>query len=481
MIRLGTPEQFRLIREFLRARFSEEIVSVALGVASVRDFDKREDGSPVRDPLVQLLFCGAAVPFAEIRAVLPAAVGDAMGDLGLLAGAENRVWCPVVLYPTYGLHLISDRFTQPDGSPFTGDREFVYFALTANTQNYIQSLPSDPCEAFLDLGAGCGAAALIQARYAGVSVSSDISARSSLFAEFNRRLNDIPNAQVVEGSLYEPVKGRRFDRIGCHPPYDVSGSTPWTFADGGDDGEFVIRGTVAGLPEFLAPGGEFTALFRAGDQKSKPLQYRIREWLGAAQEEFDIGLVVRSVVAVEEYAVGAVLSTDGSVEQYRAHVARFEKLGVEQLVYGHVLIRRKATGSAPLTVRRQMGQRCGREELAWLLDWETAAPGIDFSDKVLAPSPSMEILVRHKVVDGSVQPVDYTMQAIVPFDEKVPCPQWIALLISECTGSRTADEVYAAMKQHGPIEPAQFHAAVMRLVSAGVLQVAAGSRIRGSG
>ena len=149
MIELGSTGQFETVREFLRSRYSEEMI---------RGGVRRSDGSGVRYPghrqarpgrTRAVVVCGAAVPFSELRRVLPKPVGDAMGALGLLAASGDHVWCPVVLYPLEDLHLISDRFTHPDGSPFTGDREFVYFALTANTMNYLDSLPADPCESFL--------------------------------------------------------------------------------------------------------------------------------------------------------------------------------------------------------------------------------------------------------------------------------------------------------------------------------------------
>lgn len=478
MIRIGSPEQFRVVRDFLRRRFSEEIVSASLGVGKVGDFDKRPDGTPIRDPLVRLLFGGAAVPFRELRESLPASAGEPMSELGLLEAKGDRIFCPVILYPFHGLHFISDRFTQPDGSPLTGDREFVYFALTTNTQNYIESLPQVPCKAFLDVGAGNGAAALIQARHAATSVATDISTRSVLFAEFNRRLNGIEHAEVVEGSLYDPVRGRTFDRIGCHPPYDVSGSTPWTFADGGVDGEFVIRGVVAGLLEFLAPGGEFISQFRAADQRSKPLQDRVREWIGAAHPGFDIALVVRSTVSVEEYAVGSVLSTDGTREQYREFVARYEQLEVEQLVYCSLLIRRRTSGDAPLTVRKTMGQRCTWDELSWLLDGGVKAGTTDLSTLVLSPSSDMEIVVRHKAVEGALRPVEYALTTISPFQERLVCPEWMALLVSQFDGKKTSADVFAAINGQVSLEPAQFDAALKQLLSAGMLRTASGSAAR---
>src|SRR5687767_6003675 len=194
MITLGAAEQFRIVQSFLRERFTEPFVAGALGVSSLSEFTERDQGRQLRDPLTRLLFAGAAVPLTEVRGVMPPPVMEAFGALGLLRFADEHsryLWCTVVLYPMGGLHLISDRVVYPDGSPVS-DPEFVYFALTPNTQRYLRTLPGYGCSAFLDVGSGCGAAALAQSACAVQSVASDISAKSTLYAEFNRRLNDIP-------------------------------------------------------------------------------------------------------------------------------------------------------------------------------------------------------------------------------------------------------------------------------------------------
>jgi SAM-dependent methyltransferase len=379
------------------------------------------------------------------------------------------------VYPTHGLWLISDRFTLPDGTQVQGEREFVYFALTANTQAYLEMLPSDPCESFLDVGAGCGAAALVQARSVGSAVSSDICPRSTLFARFNVMLNGPGNVEVVQGSLYEPVAGRQFDRIGCHPPYDVSAATPWVFADGGSDGEFVIRGTIQGLPEYLAPGGSFYGLFRAADRADEPLEQRVRKWLGDSHAEFDIALVVRGVVDCRDYAIASILSTNHDFGTYEAMIGRFAELGVERLVYSNLLVRRKTDRSEPQTLRREMGARCTAEELDWLLAWEAASPGFDLSGSMLRLSPHAELLVRHHVVDGELEPESYLLNTTAPFATGMPCPEWVAVLVSNSGAGTTAEKLYESLHATAPIEPHQFEAAIKRLISAGVLQLAAGT------
>lgn len=474
MITLVQPDAFQRVRRFLRERYSEEIVAAALGVASVREFDQRKERQPIRDPLVRLFFAGAAVPFHEIRPSLPTDVAADMSDMGLIRASGGIVSAPIVLYPFFDLHLISDSFLNADGTKTDRDREFVYFALTANTLNYVDSLPDDSTGSFLDVGGGCGAAALLQAPLVSECWSSDISGRCTLYAEFNRRLNDIPNVNAVEGSLYDPVKNRRFDRIGCHPPYDMTAVTPWEFADGGDDGEFVIRGTISGLGEHLAPGGDFVALFRAADRRGRPLEVRVREWLGEAEAEFDIALVVRDVIFPEEHAFSCVMSLSGGFDLFKTCMERYRQMEVEKLVYCSLLIRRRDSSAPPLTLRRTMGRHAGFAEMRWLLDWERSAPATDILPSTFRVSPEIELVVKHRTRNGHLQPVDYSVVTSAPFRDEADCPQWLALLISEFDGHRTAAEIYESMRSTTPLQPQHFTMAVKRLISLGVLQPGSG-------
>lgn len=480
MITLGTDEQFRVVREFLLERYSEDVVAAGLGVASVREFADRPEGKPLRDPLLRLFFAGAAVALSELRVVLPADVGEAMTRMGLLRIEGDRASADVMLYPMRGVHLISDRFMNVDGSPAGGDREFVYFALTGNTQAYLDSLPEERCGSFLDIGGGCGAGALAQAPFVRSSCSSDISERCTVYAEFNKRLNGIQNVEVVQGSLFDPVQGRTFDRIGCHPPYDMTQGTPWVFADGGSDGEFVIRGAIEGLPAHLNAGGEFIALFRAADCSGRPLEMRVREWLGESHADFDIALVERQSTTAREHAFASSMSVGGDASVYQACMEQYDRMQVERLVYCTVLIRRRQLAAAPLTLRRRMGTSAGYAELRWLLEWERSAPEFDVSPATFRVSPDVEVVVRHRAQYGRLQAADYKLVTTAPFADEADCPQWVALLISEFDGEKTAAEVFDQMRSNGPIERFQFSAAVKRLVSLGVLQPASGSRITSS-
>jgi hypothetical protein len=294
-------------------------------------------------------------------------------------------------------------------------------------------------------------------------------------------LNGIGNAEALQGSVYEPVAGRTFDRIGCHPPYDASSAARWTFADGGgDEGESVIRRVIAGLPQYLAPGGEFVSQFRAADRKDRPLEMRLRDWIGERHTEFDIALIERETISLEDLAMSSVLLDGASTDEANARLHAMRASGAQQFAYSQILIRRRASSGEPLTFRRKLGRRAGYNELRWLLEFGPARPPADWSALVLRPSPEMTILVKHRAGTEGLMPFEYRLVTESPFSTDTVCPQWIPLLISECNGSRTGAEVLGRMRSHGAIEETQFAAAVGYLISLGVLQPGSGSRITSS-
>jgi hypothetical protein len=92
----------------------------------------------------------------------------------------------------------------------------------------------------------------------------------------------------------------------------------------------------------------------------------------------------------------------------------------------------------------------------------------------------MTVLVKHRAGAEGLMPVEYRLVTDAPFSTDTVCPQWIPLLITECNGSRTGAEVFARMREHGPIDETQFAAALGYLVSLGVLQFGSWNSIRSS-
>ncbi|HXK19546.1 MAG TPA: peptide chain release factor N(5)-glutamine methyltransferase [Polyangiaceae bacterium] len=121
----------------------------------------------------------------------------------------------------------------------------------------------------LDLctGSGCVAIAFARQRPTWSVTGSDISADALQVAQDNaHRTGAVRNLRLLQGSLFAPVKGERFDLISGNPPYipageiaglpvDVRDFEPRLALDGGADGLDLVRDIAAQAPQHLTPGG----------------------------------------------------------------------------------------------------------------------------------------------------------------------------------------------------------------------------------
>jgi release factor glutamine methyltransferase len=121
----------------------------------------------------------------------------------------------------------------------------------------------------LDLctGSGCIAIAFARSRPTWNVTASDISPDALLVATDNlHRTGAIRNVRLLQGSLFEPVVGERFDLITGNPPYisapellalpgDVRDFEPRLALDGGADGLDFVRQIANFSPRHLTPGG----------------------------------------------------------------------------------------------------------------------------------------------------------------------------------------------------------------------------------
>lgn len=114
-------------------------------------------------------------------------------------------------------------------------------------------------------GSGCVAIALAKKLPGAAVVSVDISATALELATQNAALNAV-QVDFRRGSLFEPVKGERFDLIVSNPPYiptadlaglepEVRDYEPGIALDGGPDGLDFYRLITAAAPDYLTPEG----------------------------------------------------------------------------------------------------------------------------------------------------------------------------------------------------------------------------------
>ena len=133
----------------------------------------------------------------------------------------------------------------------------------------LERMPDRDAEvAVLDLGTGSGAIALAIAseRPKARITATDLSAAALAVARGNAdALGLSVRVRFLEGSLFEPVAGERFDLVVSNPPYvaerDAGGLPPELRHEpaaalfAGPDGTDVLRAIAAQVGEVLAPGG----------------------------------------------------------------------------------------------------------------------------------------------------------------------------------------------------------------------------------
>ncbi len=137
----------------------------------------------------------------------------------------------------------------------------------------LELLPEHHGEArVLEIGTGSGAVALAIAseRPRARITATDLSPAALKVAERNaRQLGFAERIELLEGSLFAPVIGRRFELVVANPPYLAAPADeaerarlapelahePEVALFAGPDGMEVLRELAAGAARFLAPGG----------------------------------------------------------------------------------------------------------------------------------------------------------------------------------------------------------------------------------
>jgi SAM-dependent methyltransferase len=343
-------EDLQALRALFAGYTEAEIGRRACTIPSVEELTA---ATPVRTTLDALirLFCENLF---ESEAELPADALDLLDRLALIARDKEFpavIYATAAILPVAGELIVCDRGGAPDGSDYPLLPDVVYPPVFDNTIRYLAGLPSTPCDAMLEIGTGAGIGAIAGARHARHVWATDITARAVQFAGLNCRLAGLDNVTLLEGDLYQPVEGLTFDRIAFHPPWVPRPQSTFAFGDGGEDGETIIGGSIEGLPRFLRPGGQFYCILLASDREGERFEQRVRRWLGAGENQFDI--------AVEEFGCN---SPEGFLAQNLARGSICERdiplwtelwkaTRTEAILYGYLTVQRHQGERAPVTSR----------------------------------------------------------------------------------------------------------------------------------
>ena len=111
----------------------------------------------------------------------------------------------------------------------------------------------------LEIGCGSGIISIHLAKRGNTVTSVDINPKAIKATTFNANQNQV-NIEVLEGDMFEKVKGRKFDFIGCNSPYlppteEYNDPELALAVEGGPTGsEFTIE-LLSRAEEYLKTGG----------------------------------------------------------------------------------------------------------------------------------------------------------------------------------------------------------------------------------
>jgi hypothetical protein len=275
------------------------------------------------------------------------------------------------------------------------------------------------------------------------------------------------------------VEGLTFDRIVAHPPYVPAAKTRLIYRDGGEDGEQILRAAIEGLPRFLRPGGKFYAMAMAMDCEDETFERRIRKWLGPNEREFDLVLVSHWQRQPAQFLADTRSKGNVPAEETAYLEELWRRRKTQFLVYGRILLRRRAQDRPAITARMQKGRGMAREHVEWLLDWESGARNPAAREWLMSLRPSLSphcrLLVQHSVHEGRFAPRDFAFSCPSPFDSDCRVEPWIAASVAGCDGRQTILERFETLRKGGQIDagcsPENFAAIIATMISAGILIV----------
>lgn len=418
--------------------------------------------------LVRLFILQQDVPTAALTGVIDVPALTAAGylrdrgadvsaaiDIRPYGSADDGASGWIVADPTPGLDTLMTP-TRPD---------YVLGVSPAST-TLAQVTMRRPVERALDLGTGCGVQSLHLARHARRVVATDVNPRALELAALTARINDVA-VDLRAGSLYEPVRGERFDLIVSNPPFVMSppgeDSQRLTYRETNFVGDSLVETLVRGSADHLSPGGSLQLLTNWAILDG-PWEDRLREWVPRG---CDAWVVERERLDVYAYiemwlADAGLAGTPRWRPAYDEWLAYFDRLGVQGVGMGWILV--TAAGRAEPHLRLETWPHAVAQPVGEVFDRHAAA--VDS-----ATMPTAELLAsRPRLVDvdqetigrpGADDPEHIVFRQRTGLRRALKADTALAATLGALDGELAVGQVLAAVAQVLEVDAAELAASVV--------------------
>jgi len=198
--------------------------------------------------LLRLFARGEALAKQELDGIIESATLQELTASGLLQEEESLVRALFQVQTEAGMFFLSD--FMPRDHPAD-----LVLPIGPSGRHLANVTIRKRIKSALDLGCGCGIQSLLAARHADLVTATDINPRALELTKLNAELNGIANIEILSGSYFEPVSGRKFDLIVANLPYVVTPHKKYIYRDPDQPGDESVRKMLHATPEYLNEGG----------------------------------------------------------------------------------------------------------------------------------------------------------------------------------------------------------------------------------
>ncbi|MEU3232302.1 class I SAM-dependent methyltransferase [Nocardiopsis alba] len=321
--------------------------------------------------LLRLWWLRSPIPLRAAAAILPV---DELVRTGLVTvdeGPESPVVRALVHLGPWELEddrpgfVVSDPKVRPGSGDVPGHDHVV--GAGGASANLSRLMVDGPFERALDLGTGCGVQALHLASRAQEVVATDLNPRAVRLAGISLALSGITDARLLQGSLFEPVEGERFDLIVSNPPFVITPETArFTYRESDLPGDTVCAELVRQAPAHLTEGGWAQFLANWTHTDGDDWADRVGGWItGTGCSGW---VVQRDVQDPAEYVElwlrdSCEHGTPEYTRRYDAWLDYFEREGIKGIGFGWISLRNDVAQDATVRVeelRHEVEQPVGR-------------------------------------------------------------------------------------------------------------------------